>query len=478
MSVACLHPINISGKLRPCGHCEVCRHKTIVDWITRVSCDIKAIKMKKRQSKEMNGVNSNNFNDRKSFFTESIFFDVTYNKQFLPEDQSLSIDDYQKFLKRFRRRYEKRYGWKGIRFIAAGEYGESEDGTHRPHYHFVMWNLPNLTLEEHTKNVQEAWKSYGFVYEDDKCTIPVIDPKTGDWKRGRVSMGFSKVEIPRGQTDAAFYVAESIGYVTKNGLSKYCRCGNESLEDYRRRTGKCTFPFVRASLGLGYDYVDDCAEQMIRQGYIQDGEYKVRIPPIYQSRLKSFVRKTFFLNKLTRMSEFYSDVPFNFNCYEVDQLADILSVQDLFFERLRNFQNRFFCGLDDMVSNRIEVAIDYIRKMRRRYSCVSCCDIKVFRHKLERILDYCFDRGCGCELFPYFDRLYFYCEDYLNSCCMYENLVYRYSDYDRDLGSYQLSRRDNVVQAGANFLSKVRIQSEYREKKAAKRIAQCLGGCL
>lgn len=474
MSVECLHPINISGKLRPCGHCEVCRHKTIKDWITRVSLDIKALKKKKRQS-GVKGVNSSN-GDRKC--TDSIFFDLTYNNQFLPVDQSLNIGDYQKFLKRFRRRYERKYRYTGIRFIASGEYGDSEDGTHRPHYHFVMWNLPNLSIEEHRENVKEAWKSNGFVFEDNECKIPVIDKKTGKWKRGRVSMGFSKVDIPRGQTGAAFYVAESVGYVTKNGLSKYCRHGNESLEDFRARTGKCAFPFIRASLGLGYDYVDDCADQIIRQGYIQDGEYKVRIPPIYQSRLKRFVRKTFFLNKLIRMSEFYSDVPFEFNRYEVDQLADILSAQDLFFERLRNFQNRFFGELSDMVSTRFEISFDFIRKKRRQYSCISCCDIEVFRHKLERILDYCIDRACGCELFPYFDRLYFYCEDYLDSCFLYEKLIYKYSEYDRDLGSYQLSRRDNCVQAGVNFLAKMRIQSAFREKKAVRRVARCLGGCL
>lgn len=461
MSVACLHPIKISGKLRPCGRCEVCRHKTIVDWITRVSCDIKALKMKKRQTKEVNGVNSNNFNDRKNLLTESIFFDVTYNKQFLPEDQSLSIDDYQKFLKRFRRRYEKKYAWKGIRFIAAGEYGESEDGTHRPHYHFVMWNLPNLSLEEHTKNVQEAWKSYGFVYEDDKCTIPVIDEKTGDWKRGRVSMGFSKVEIPRGQTDAAFYVAESIGYVTKNGLSKYCRHGNESLEDYYVRTGKSTFPFVRASLGLGYDYVDSHAEQMMRQGYIQDGKYQVRIPTIYQSRLKTFAKKTFFLNKLKRMADFYSDVvPFEFNDYEVDKLADFLTAKDLFFSRLRNWQRVFEPYVDDLTFAKVMSVFDYIRKKNKfgifESHLLFCCS------RLRPLI------GCNDAM----KRLYFYFEDFLRNFEAHD-LLSRYYAYDSDLGSQQIACIDNSIQAGVNFLAKVKVQAEFRKMKADKRGFQC-----
>nr|UXQ87924.1 MAG: replication initiation protein [Microvirus sp.] len=61
---------------------------------------------------------------------ENCFLTLTYSPQYLPLDQSIDIQETQKFLKRLR----KKTGT--IRFFACGEYG---DQLGRPHYHLIIF---------------------------------------------------------------------------------------------------------------------------------------------------------------------------------------------------------------------------------------------------------------------------------------------------------------------------------------------------
>ena len=63
----------------------------------------------------------------------SCFFTLTYNDENVPADYSVKLVDWQKFLRRTR----KRIGMKGLRFAGGGEYGER--GL-RPHYHGLFFN--------------------------------------------------------------------------------------------------------------------------------------------------------------------------------------------------------------------------------------------------------------------------------------------------------------------------------------------------
>ena len=58
----------------------------------------------------------------------SCFFTLTYDDENVPADYSVKLSDWQKFIRRTR----KRIGLKGLRFAGGGEYGEL--GL-RPHYH-------------------------------------------------------------------------------------------------------------------------------------------------------------------------------------------------------------------------------------------------------------------------------------------------------------------------------------------------------
>ena len=89
----------------PCGQCSGCRLDYSVQWAMRCMHE-------------------------KQMHQHSSFINLTYDDKHLPEGGSLSMDDYQRFMKRLRHRFGD-----GIRFCGCGEYG---DENHRPHYHILL----------------------------------------------------------------------------------------------------------------------------------------------------------------------------------------------------------------------------------------------------------------------------------------------------------------------------------------------------
>jgi hypothetical protein len=93
----------------PCGQCVGCRLERSRQWAIR--CMHEA-----------------------SLYKDNCFITLTYDEEHLPEDYSLHYDDFQRFMKRLRKRYQG----KTIRFYMAGEYGENFG---RPHFHACIFNL-------------------------------------------------------------------------------------------------------------------------------------------------------------------------------------------------------------------------------------------------------------------------------------------------------------------------------------------------
>lgn len=93
----------------PCGQCVGCRLERSRQWAIR--CMHEA-----------------------SLYKDNCFVTLTYDEEHLPEDYSLHYDDFQRFMKRVR----KKYTGKKIRFYMAGEYGENFG---RPHFHACIFNL-------------------------------------------------------------------------------------------------------------------------------------------------------------------------------------------------------------------------------------------------------------------------------------------------------------------------------------------------
>lgn len=131
----------------PCGVCLGCRIDRAEGWAIRCSHEA-------RMCKEAG--------------TGSAFLTLTYNDEHLPADNSVSVDVFQRFMKRLR--YELTSSVK-VRYLGCGEYG-SQLG--RAHYHALIfgYDFPDRRLfKTHRDNriytselLSKAWP-YGF------CTL-------------------------------------------------------------------------------------------------------------------------------------------------------------------------------------------------------------------------------------------------------------------------------------------------------------------
>jgi len=68
-----------------------------------------------------------------SMHANNTFITLTYDNEHLPPTGTLVLDDWQKFMKRLR----KKYSHKKLSFYHCGEYGEKQG---RPHYHAIIFN--------------------------------------------------------------------------------------------------------------------------------------------------------------------------------------------------------------------------------------------------------------------------------------------------------------------------------------------------
>lgn len=138
----CTHPLRgyrdpASGKVRfpisgafpnhpgyaevSCGQCITCRLEHSRQWAVRI--------MHEAETHRRN-----------------CFLTLTYDDDHLPPDRSLRLDDFQRFVKRVR----KRYGPGSMRYFHCGEYGALRG---RPHYHAAVFGLDwtDSDLPEHRR---------------------------------------------------------------------------------------------------------------------------------------------------------------------------------------------------------------------------------------------------------------------------------------------------------------------------------------
>ena len=129
----CDRPIEL-----PCGQCQGCRLERSRQWAVR--CYHEGLMHK-----------------------QNCFVTLTYNDQELPEGATLVKSDFQKFVKRLRKKRDFRY-------FHCGEYGE-EDG--RPHYHGILFGIDfrndQVLVKERkgtklytSKSLEKTW-GHGYV---------------------------------------------------------------------------------------------------------------------------------------------------------------------------------------------------------------------------------------------------------------------------------------------------------------------------
>lgn len=109
----------------PCGGCLGCRTDNARAWALRCTLEL---------------------NEHKS----AAFSTLTYRDEDMPP--TLNKEHLQYFLKRLRKRADRKPIQTKIKFFASGEYGEQ---THRPHYHAILYGL---NADRDRDAIEEEWR--------------------------------------------------------------------------------------------------------------------------------------------------------------------------------------------------------------------------------------------------------------------------------------------------------------------------------
>jgi hypothetical protein len=215
----------------PCGQCRGCRLERSRQWAVR--CMHEA-----------------------SLHEQNCFITLTYDNDHCPTDRSLNYGDYQRFMKRFRKRFKD----STIRFYMAGEYGEKFE---RPHFHACIFgfNFPDRTLWKRTPSGALIYRSK--LLED-------------LWPFGYSSIGDVTFE-------SAAYVAR---YVMKKRTGKGVGDHYETT-DFETGEIKDRVPeFNRMSLkpGIGYEWYRKFSSDIYPHDYVVINGRESRPPKFYDKK--------------------------------------------------------------------------------------------------------------------------------------------------------------------------------------------------
>lgn len=170
----------VAGTPIRCGQCRGCRLRRCGEWVQRCWWEL--------EDPRHGG--------------EACFVTLTFRDEDLPDNYSVGVRDMQQFVMELRRQIvlrmkagllPKKFDHKGrltagIRFYAVGEYGDSEGGTKRPHYHFIIFGWKPHDLEDCNLSGRglPQWRSAFVGGVEDEREQP---DRSGIWKRGRVRFG-------------------------------------------------------------------------------------------------------------------------------------------------------------------------------------------------------------------------------------------------------------------------------------------------
>jgi len=227
----------------PCGQCVGCRLERSRQWACR--CMHEA-----------------------SLYKHNSFITLTYDDDHLPSDRSLHYEDFQKFMKRLRRRFKGLELGKNpelkepypIRFYMAGEYGEQYG---RPHYHACIFNFdfPDKTLWKRTPAGSKIYRSKSLEEL---------------WPFGYSSIGDVNFQ-------SAAYVAR---YIMKKITGKEA---DNYYESTNMETGEIVNlrpEFNKMSLkpGIGFDWFNTFKDDVYPHDYVVINGKKVKPPKFYDRK--------------------------------------------------------------------------------------------------------------------------------------------------------------------------------------------------
>lgn len=214
----------------PCGQCIGCRLEYSRQWAVRCIHE-------------------------SQLHRDNCFITLTYNDLHLPDDKSLHLEHFQKFMKRLRKRFGS-----GIRFYHCGEYGPK---LNRPHYHALIFGF-----DFSDKELWQTTDSGSRLY------------RSKDLER-LWPFGFSSIG------DVTF---ESAAYVARYILKK--QNGKNADEHYfDSETGVILKPeYVTMSRrpGIASEWFDKYQHDVYPKDFITVRGKKVLPPRYYDNRYKAF----------------------------------------------------------------------------------------------------------------------------------------------------------------------------------------------
>lgn len=222
----------VEGTLElPCGQCIGCRLERSRQWAMRC-------------------LHEASLYDRNSFIT------LTYNDSNLPPGGSLSYSDFQRFMKRLR----KRIGSK-VRFYAGGEYGEQ--GTIRPHFHACLFGY-DFPDKVYYKKSSSGSRIY---------TSKLLESL---WPYGLSSIGDVTFE------SAAYIARYCVAKRTGDAAKEWYKCEEFVDEDGVIRDS-VTPEFNRMSLkpGIGSRWLEKFKTDVYPRDYVVVNGVKVKPPKYY-----------------------------------------------------------------------------------------------------------------------------------------------------------------------------------------------------
>jgi hypothetical protein len=189
---------------------------------------------------------------------QNTFLTLTYSNEAVPNDFSVKLDDYQKFLKRLRFHTTKK-----IRFFGCGEYG---DQNLRPHYHLLIFNY-DFSDKIPSKKILQSKDEYPTFTSNQLSQL---------WPHGNHEIGTVTFK-------SACYVAR---YSFKkingdNADSHYFRRSPIDGKTYRVSSEFCT-----QSKGLGQSWFDKYKSDVFPCDFLVIDGKKVKPPRYYLNQLK------------------------------------------------------------------------------------------------------------------------------------------------------------------------------------------------
>ena len=180
------------------------------------------------------------------------FVTLTYDDDHLPEDRSVDVSDFQRFMKRYRKK-----SGPGIRVFYCGEYGETYG---RPHYHAIIFG--------HDFEDKVLWKEKDGVPLFQSAALAML------WPFGYSSVGALTFQ-------SAAYVAR---YCLKKLTGDFAGLGAQWKCPLTGRISVRKQPFGHASKGIGKSWYDKFNGDVYPHDYVVMNGKEAK-PPRYYDRL-------------------------------------------------------------------------------------------------------------------------------------------------------------------------------------------------